>query len=119
MRNTQEEIFQAFQEAVTDKLYPYFSDLGFDYELPFKESADSIEKRFIKGKMEVYLNVSLHHLDYADGIYIVLKSESGIKYLLGEAQKQSETEVPVYSYFVDEVDAEMDRIISDFKKYFK
>lgn len=96
---------------------PYFNDWGFNVDLPFKETSEWISKTFVKKNKEVKFSVSLHHLDYADGIEIYLKSEFGNKYLRAEVQNYSKKEVPVYLYFVEKIDSEFDRILIDFKTY--
>ncbi|MES2592568.1 MAG: hypothetical protein V4608_11840 [Bacteroidota bacterium] len=117
INNVQEEIFQAFIMVVNNKLTNYFSVLGFNSELPFKQESQGIGKSFTKGNSEVNISFSLHHLDYADGIKLRLKSKFGDKYLLAEVQRKSKTQIPVYLYSTDKVNDEMDRILTDFKKH--
>ena len=75
----QEEIFDAFKKSINAKLNQYFFTFGFNCEIPFKEDSQWISKVFIRQEDEIIISLSLHHLDYADGIQVILKTKFGQK----------------------------------------
>lgn len=78
-----------------------------------------ISARFRFGDKTLSLSISLHHLDYHDGISVYIQTKFGNKDLRSEVRKYSTTEVPAYGYGVPEVNAQFDRIIKDMKLYFE
>jgi hypothetical protein len=119
MSNFQIEIFDSFKRGIVTKINPYLSSLGFSTENAVKEEQQWITAKFVKGETIISLSLSLHHLDYADGITISLKSKFGDKFLRNEVLKEANIDVPVYMYGLEIIDSEFDRIQNDIKVHFE
>ncbi|MFC3809392.1 hypothetical protein [Lacihabitans lacunae] len=119
MTNTQTEIFEAFKRNIIGKINPYLSNLGFITENVIKEEQQWISAKFIKRATIISFSLSLHHLDYADGIIVSLKSKFGDKFLRNEVLKKSNKEISVYLYGLDIIDSEFDRILNDIIIHFE
>jgi len=83
--NTKKEIFEAFRRNIINKICPYLSEFNFTSEDAIKEESEWINAKFKQNETIIDFCVSLHHLDYADGIVVILKSTRGIKNLINEA----------------------------------
>lgn len=88
--------FTHFKLAINDLAVPFFHQLGFDTGSPFKEEAEWISIAFFKNRAELVFSLSLHHLDYQDGIQVRFKINDEIKYLSAEVQKHKKSATPVY-----------------------
>ncbi|MCA6445158.1 MAG: hypothetical protein IM600_17145 [Bacteroidetes bacterium] len=117
MSNSQAEIFNAFRKNITNKISPYLSKFNFNIDNVIKEEQQWINANFTKDKTVISIGVSLHHLDYTDGITVLLKSKFGDKFLRNEVLKNSNKNIPIYSYNKELIDSEFDRIISDIKQH--
>ncbi|MFN4084716.1 MAG: hypothetical protein ACK4LB_02165 [Spirosomataceae bacterium] len=121
MTNSQTEIFEAFKRNILGKVNPYLSNLGFITENVIKEEQQWITAKFINRETIISFNLSLHHLDYSDGILVSLKSKYGDKFLRNEVLKNSNKDISVYLYGLDIIDSEFDKILNDiiihFEKY--
>jgi hypothetical protein len=115
----QQEIFRAFRTHVSSKVQRYLEDIGIFSKPEFKEGSQWISAKFkFSGKILTF-NISLHHLDYHDGISVYLDSQSGSHWLRNEVRRNSSHEVPVYTYGIPEMGAQFDRIIKDMKLHFE
>lgn len=119
MTNSQTEIFDAFKRNIIRKINPYLSNLGFKTENVIKEEQQWISAKFIKRETIISFSLSLHHLDYADGIIVSLKSKFGDKFLRNEVLKKSNKDISVYMYGLDIIDSEFDRIVNDIIIHFE
>lgn len=115
----QSEIFSAFRKHVSSKVQRYLEDLGIYCSPGFVERAQTITASFRFGDKTLVMSISLHHLDYHDGIDVYLETPPGRKWLRSEVRKYSSHEVPVYGYNVAEMNAQFDRMIKDMKLYFE
>ena len=84
-----------------------------------RQGSHWISTRFVWHDKELTLGISLQHHDYADGIYVQLKSRFGQHDLRNEVRKYSSGEIPSYGYNPAEMNAQFDRIITDIKLYFE
>lgn len=119
MDQLQSEIFSVFRRYVTIKIVGYLEQLGIRAKAEFSEGSQWISAKFRWKDRTLTLNISLHHLDYHDGISVYLDSKFGTKWLRSEVRKNSSHEVPIYSYSVPEMNAQFDRIIKDMKLHFE
>jgi hypothetical protein len=113
------ELFETFRNYSTVKLTAYLIDRNIRAKVYVSQRAQWISVRFVWQDKELSLSISLHHLDYQDGIYVTLKSKSGQRNLSSEVRKHSSSAVPVYGYNAAEMSAQLDRIIKDIKLYFE
>jgi hypothetical protein len=112
-------IFSAFRKQVSTKVQRYLEDLHISVKPHFVEKADWISAKFKWKDITLTFSVSLHHLDYRDGINVYLETKFGTKWLRSEVRKNSSHEAPIYGYGVPEMNAQFDRIIKDMKLHFE
>lgn len=110
--------FTHFKMAINDLAVPFFHQLGFDTGTPFKEETEWISKVFFKNRAELVISLSLHHLDYMDGIQVWLKINGETKYLSAEVQKHKKSATPVYPIGEISLAHVFKRILEDFTQYF-
>lgn len=115
----QQEIFRAFRVCVSSKVQRYLEDLRIYAKPNFIEQSQWINAKFRFGDKTLSLNISLHHLDYQDGISVYLDSKFGKRSLRNEALHNSSVDIPAYTYGVPEMNAQFDRIIKDMKLHFE
>lgn len=117
--DNKKDIFEAFRRNITNKIFPYLLGFNFTVENSIIEDSEWINAKFQRKETILNFSVSLHHLDYADGIIITLKSKFGNKELRNEVTKYYSKETPIYLYFLDCIDMEFDRILRDLKLNFE
>ena len=113
----QQEVFEAFKRNIQDKALPYLSQFGFS--LKVKEEEQWITATFTRSDKTLKLSLSFHHLDYQEGIFIVLISPDGEMELRSTCERRTSQSVPVYLYSIDKIDTEFDRALKDMKRVFQ
>src|SRR5690242_8977665 len=98
MESGQMEIFEAFKNNVIFKISPYLQKFGFNTDDVIREGQEGIGAEYTSGGASISLGFSFHHLDYADGIVVSLKSKFGNKILRNEVLKKSNKDIPVYFF---------------------
>ncbi len=113
------EIFSSFRKQISTKVQRYLEDIRIYTKPEFAEQSEWISAKFRFGDKTLSFSISLHHLDYRDGISVSLDSKFGKKWLRSEVGHASSVHVPPYGYSVPEMNAQFDRIIKDMKLHFE
>lgn len=115
----QAQLFSVFRQYSTTKIGAYLADKNIRAKMYVRQGAQWISVRFVWHDKELTLGISLPHPDYADGIYVQLKSRFGRHDLRNEVRKYSSGEIPTYGCSAAEMNAQFDRIVTDIKLYFE